>query len=138
MEAFKALCHPIPLGIDIGMLGTPKLVHNERRVLRDLPYMTVVGIFHEFAAKTYSKNDKATNDRFQEYYDEIRSFEKKHVLVTKQYYINSGPMELCKEVDHELLLSLIVRNAAKLGVTKWGSQQLKETYQKHTTKYAHT
>ena len=81
------------------------LAPDERRLLRNMSCSMVHGVFEEIFWKLVVTNSLHYIDRF-----EVRMYKKK-VIVTTDYFIDSGPLQLCKEAARDMFIASIVRRA---------------------------
>ena len=103
MKAFSNPVNPGDIGMEPHML-TP----DERRLLR----ATVHGIFEEIFWKLVVTNSLHHHiDCFEVFRKEIEWMYKKKVIVTTDYFIDSGPLQLCKEAARDMFIASIVRRA---------------------------
>jgi hypothetical protein len=110
----EALSNRKKLGVDIGMLPH-MLTPDERRLLRNMSCSMVHGVFEEIFWKLVVTNhDQTVLDRFEVFRTEMTEMSKKKMIVTVDYLIDSGPMQLCKEAARDIFIASIVRRAGGL------------------------
>jgi 5'(3')-deoxyribonucleotidase len=108
MEAFS---NPVKLGVDIGM-KPHVLTPDERRLLRTMSCSMVHGVFEEIFWKLVVTNhDQTVLDRFEVFRTEMAEMSKKKMIVTTDYLIDSGPLQLCKEAARDVFIASVVRRA---------------------------
>lgn len=107
----EALSNRKKLGVDIGT-KPHMLTPDERRLLRNMSCSMVHGVFEEIFWKLVVTNrDQTVLDRFEVFRTEMSEMSKKKMIVTADYLIDSGPMQLCKEAARDIFIASIVRRA---------------------------
>ena len=110
----EALSNRKKIGVDTGMLPH-MLTPDERRLLRNMSCSMVHGVFEEIFWKLVVTNhDQTVLDRFEVFRTEMSEMSKKKMIVTVDYLIDSGPLQLCKEAARDIFIASIVRRAGGL------------------------